>query len=165
MLASAVVPLLSSHFRWKLKICTIAVPVGSGLITVKLQISLLLVLVHGRPCSIVYICRSISNVDIVRSGCSHLRAGTYAGQFDSKLPSYALESSCIQIRFSVGLSAVLLLYLRLVVAPMISWCSSGVYHRGISAPRVTSGVAVSVSFCSFCRDKNVPIQRFVQNPN
>ena len=66
------------------------------------------------------------DVDIVRSGCSHLRAGTYAGQFDSKLPSYALESSCIQIRFSVGLSAVLLLYLRLVVAPMISWCFSGV---------------------------------------
>ena len=49
--------------------------------------------------------------------------------------------------------AVLLLYLRLVVAPMISWCSSGVYHWGISASSVTSGVAVSVSFCSFCRDK------------
>ena len=164
MLASAVaVPVVS--FSLEAKICTIAVPVGSGLITVKLQISLLLVLVHGRPCSIVYICRSISNVDIVRSGCSHLRAGTYAGQFDSKLPSYALESSCIQIRFSVGLSAVLLLYLRLVVAPMISWCSSGVYHWGISASSVTSGVAASVSFCSFCRDKNVPIQRFVQNPS
>ena len=98
VLASAVaVPVVS--FSLEAKICTIAVPVGSGLITVKLQISLLLVLVHGRPCSIVYICRSISNVDIVRSGCSHLRAGTYAGQFDSKLPSCALEPSCIQITF------------------------------------------------------------------
>ena len=59
MLASAVaVPVVS--FSLEAKICTIAVPVGSGLITVKLQISLLLVLVHGRPCSIVYICRSIS---------------------------------------------------------------------------------------------------------
>ena len=56
------------------------------------------------------------------------------------------------------------MYLRLVVAPMISWCSSGVYHWGISASSVTSGVAVSVSFCSFCRDENVPIQRFIQNP-
>ena len=63
-------------------------------------VPLLLVLVHVQL-------RAMSNSlhlpfgmligDTVRPGYSHLQAGPCnAGQFDSKLPSCALESSCIQ---------------------------------------------------------------------
>ena len=131
MLASAVVSLLSFRCCWFLSMCSCM------------------------PCPIVYICRSVCSSAIPCVPGTPIYRPVLV-TLGSSIPNYHhahLNPLVFKLRSSVGLFAVLLLYLRLVVAPMISWCSSGVYHRGISAPRVTSGVAVSVSFCSFCRDK------------
>ena len=50
------------------------------------------------PCPIVYICRSVCSSAIpCVPGTPIYRPVHNAGQFDSKLPSCALESSCIQI--------------------------------------------------------------------